>query len=153
MARPGLSESRELWGESKINGDIPIQQKGENFMSLAQALGEGLQVTVIGLIIVFAVLVVIMLFMMAMKWVFYKPDKSAADNKPAEVERPANAQVKETVEDDMDEEELVAVLTAAVAACMNTSTYNLKIKSFRRIENTSPSWNKAGLRDVIDSRF
>ena len=55
--------------------------------------------------------------------------------------------------DDMDEEELVAVLTAAVAACMNTSTYNLKIKSFRRIENTSPSWNKAGLRDVIDSRF
>ena len=53
----------------------------------------------------------------------------------------------------MDEEELVAVLTAAVAACMNTSTYNLKIKSFRRIENTSPSWNKAGLRDVIDSRF
>ena len=153
MARPGLSESRELWGESKINGDIPIQQKGENFMSLAQALGEGLQVTVIGLIIVFAVLVIIMLFMMAMKWVFYKPDKNAADNKPAEVERPANAQVKETAADDMDEEELVAVLTAAVAACMNTSTYNLKIKSFRRIENTSPSWNKAGLRDVIDSRF
>lgn len=122
-------------------------------MSLAQALGEGLQVTVIGLIIVFAVLVIIMLFMMAMKWVFYKPDKNAADNKPAEVERPANAQVKETAADDMDEEELVAVLTAAVAACMNTSTYNLKVKSFRRIENTSPSWNKAGLRDVIDSRF
>lgn len=122
-------------------------------MGLAQALGEGIQVTVMGLIIVFAVLVIIMLFMMAMKWVFYKPAKNAADNKPAEVEQPANAQVKETAADDMDEEELVAVLTAAVAACMNTSTYNLKIKSFRRIENTSPSWNKAGLRDVIDSRF
>ena len=52
-----------------------------------------------------------------------------------------------------NDDELIAVLTAAVAASLNTSTYHLNIKSYRRIENTSPAWNKAGLRDVIDARF
>ena len=36
-------------------------------MSLSEALGEGLMVTAVGLIIVFSVLIILMLVMMAMK--------------------------------------------------------------------------------------
>jgi len=52
-----------------------------------------------------------------------------------------------------DEAELIAILTAAVAASMNTSAYNLKIKSYKRIHNTAPAWNKAGRLDIMGSRF
>lgn len=116
-------------------------------MTLVEALGEGFKVTAVGLVIVFAVLIILMLVMMLMKVVFYKdPSKTAEEvAEPVKTSTPAN--------DNIDETELIAVLTAAIAASLNTSTYNLNIKSYRRIENTSPAWNKAGLRDVIDSRF
>ena len=117
-------------------------------MTLAEALSEGLKVTVVGLCIVFSVLIILMLVMMLMKVVFYKDPSKAVKEVKAEPEMTTAA-----VSEDIDETELIAVLTAAIAASLNTSTYNLNIKSYRRIENTSPAWNKAGLRDVIDSRF
>ena len=120
-------------------------------MSVTQALLEGLKVTVVGLTIVFAVLIILMIVLMLMKVIFAKePKKQAAvqEVKPA----PA-APVQSAAEDDIDDEELIAVLTAAIAASLNTSTYNLQIKSYRRIGNGSPAWNQAGLRDTIDSRF
>lgn len=117
-------------------------------MNLTEALSEGLQVTVIGLVIVFSILVILMLVMMAMKVIFYR------EGKKSEVQAPPVSQnaVREP-EQNIDEAELIAVLTAAVAASLNTSTYNLNIKSYRRIGNSAPGWNQAGLRDVIDARF
>jgi len=49
--------------------------------------------------------------------------------------------------------ELIAVLTAAVAAAMNTSAYNLKIKSFRRVGGVTPAWSSAGRTDIMNSRI
>ena len=48
---------------------------------------------------------------------------------------------------------LIIVLTAAVAASLNTSTYNLRIKSYRRTDNKMPAWNKAGVTETINNRF
>lgn len=121
-------------------------------MTLAEALSEGLKTTVVGVTIVFSVLLILMFVMMLMKVIFYKPEKTAkAPKNNAPVAEPAKAEV--TADASIDETELVAVLTAAIAACLNTSTYNLNIKSYRRINDHSPAWNKAGRRDVIDSRF
>lgn len=116
-------------------------------MSLQEALLEGVQVTVVGLVIVFSVLVLLMLVLMAMKKIFYKePQKTAPVQQAAPIEEIA-------AEPAMDEEELIAVLTAAVAASLNTSTYNLQIKSYRRIGQNSPAWHKAGINETINSRF
>ena len=49
--------------------------------------------------------------------------------------------------------ELIAVLTAAVAATLNTSAYNLKIKSFRRVGDVIPAWGNAGRVDIINARL
>lgn len=123
-------------------------------MTLSEALSEGLMVTAVGLIIVFAVLIILMLTMMAMKKIFYKEEKKDAAEAPAPA--PAPAVQTESVPEPVSAAEdpnLIAVLAAAVAASLNTSTYNLKIRSYRRIGNNAPDWNKAGLKDTIDSRF
>ena len=38
-------------------------------------------------------------------------------------------------------------------ASLNTSTYNLRIKSYRRTDNKMPAWNKAGVTETINNRF
>ena len=49
-------------------------------MSLNEAISEGLLVTGVGLTIVFAVLIILMLALMAMKALFYKdPDKAVKE--------------------------------------------------------------------------
>lgn len=120
-------------------------------MSLSEALSIGVQTTVIGLLIVFSVLIILMLVLYAMKYIFASKTKQAETVQKAEPQKvQASAAV---VSDDADDEELIAVLTAAVAASLNTSTYNLKIKSYRRVGNNAPAWNRAGLNEVIDSHY
>ena len=118
---------------------------GQN-LSLSEALAMGGQTTVIGLAIVFAVLIILMIVLSLFKVIFYKKPKTQAA--PAQA-----APVEEETADDTDEEELIAVLTAAVAASLNTSTYNLRIKSYRRTDNKMPAWNKAGVTETINNRF
>lgn len=126
-------------------------------MTLSEALSEGLLVTAVGIIIVFSVLIILMLTMIAMKKIFYKEEKADVSEAPAPVPAPAPAVQPESVpapvQTTAEDPNLIAVLAAAVAASLNTSTYNLKIRSYRRIGNNAPDWNKAGLRDTIDSRF
>lgn len=120
-------------------------------MSLSEALSIGAQTTVIGLLIVFAVLIILMLVLQAMKYIFApkaKKEESLPKAVPEQVQPAAAA-----AEPESDDEELIAVLTAAVAASLNTSTYNLKIKSYRRVGNNAPAWNRAGVNEVIDSHY
>ena len=122
-------------------------------MSLSQALGQGLMVTGVGLLIVFSVLIILMLVMMLMKKVFYKEPQKA---ETVQIEKKSDASVNNAAPPTLNaaqDPNLIAVLTAAVAVCMNTSTYNLKIKSYRRVDNNAPVWNKAGLNDAINSRY
>ena len=132
-------------------------------MTLNEALSQGLMVSGVGMTIVFSVLVILMLVLMIMKVVFYKEEKKA---KPVKVKAPKKAKKADeelaaviaaamyaSQEPAENSEELIAVLTAAVAASLNTSTYNLKIKSYRRVGNNAPAWNKAGVRETINSRF
>lgn len=124
-------------------------------MTVTESLLEGLKVTAVGLTIVFAVLIILMFILMLMKYIFAGSKKSAESSQTVNVkadETPTQSVSAQTT-DDVNEDELVAVLTAAVAASLNTSTYNLHIKSYRRVNNTAPVWNQAGLRDTIDSRF
>jgi len=118
-------------------------------MTLQEAISEGLRVTGVGLTIVFSVLVILMIVLMLMKKIFYKePGKAKAEVKTETVPVPAPAPQKTT-----NDEELIAVLTAAIAASLNTSTYNLKIKSYRRIGSASPVWNRAGVTESVNGRF
>ena len=52
-----------------------------------------------------------------------------------------------------DDEEIAAVIMAAISACMSGSTYRLKIKSIKRVPNMIPVWNAAGRRENIDHQI
>lgn len=116
-------------------------------LSLAEALSVGLSTTVIGLAIVFAALIILMLVLVAMKYIFANDKKTAETTVPV-IPTPSVVEKTET-----DDEELIAIFAAAIAASLNTSTYNLKIKSYRRIDTNANAWQRAGLRETIDNRF
>lgn len=115
-------------------------------IALSEALGAGGMVTVVGLSIVFSVLVVLMLVLILFKVIFYKDPKKA---QPAEHSVKVQTQTQPTpvTAQTEDDTELIAVLTAAVAASLNTSTYNLRIKSYRRVDTKTNAWNRAGIRE------
>ena len=118
-------------------------------ISLGEALSTGGITTLVGLSIVFGVLVVLMIVLMLFKLIFYRKPKAQAAPAPS----PAPEVTEPVKEEAVDEGELIAVLTAAVAASLNTSTYNRKIKSYRRTDNKMPAWNKAGVTETINNRF
>ncbi len=119
-------------------------------ITMSEALGMGGETVVIGLGIVFAVLAILMIVLYIFGVIFNKKPK--ADPTPQKAEEAPVMQAAEAVQEE-DEDELIAVLTAAVAASLGTSTYNLRIKSYRRVPPKRPAWNRAGINDVIGNRF
>lgn len=120
-------------------------------ITLSDALSVGGMVTGVGISIVFSVLVILMLVLMLFKVIFYKEPKK--DTVKAEVKVEKAPEVSSSTTKTIDDGELIAVLTAAIAASLNTSTYNLRIKSYRRVEDSKPSWRKAGITETINNRF
>lgn len=118
-------------------------------LSLGEALETGGMVTALGLTIVFSVLIILMIVLMLFKVIFYREPKKAEDNA---AETAVETEVQ-PISSEPNNDELIAVLTAAVAASLNTSTYNLRIKSYRRVENKKSAWNRAGINETINNRF
>lgn len=122
-------------------------------MTLNEAITEGLLVTFTGLIIVFSVLAILMLVLMVMKSIFCKTEKKEEPvkevSKPvADIEPAQNFVVEEK-----DDLELVAVISAAIAMTLNVSSNSFVVKSYRRIKNNSPAWNRAGVTEMINTRY
>ena len=90
---------------------------------------EGLTALISGMTTVFAVLILISGIISLFKYI-----------KKGEVKHPAHAEAKinavvEKAEEKKDDRELVAVITAAIAATLNTHQDNLIVKSFRRVNH------------------
>lgn len=107
--------------------------------------------TVTGILVVFLILGILIFFFWLMGTIFKAVDKSKADKKAlaeaAKVEAPAPAPViEDTVEVD-DDEELVAVISAAIAAYEGDGGFT--ITSIRRRDagkkNARSAWSLAGL--------
>ena len=115
---------------------------------LLEKLSQGIPIALIGYVMVFVVLAILWGVIELMRIVLSPKKTKTVEKKAVEVQTPAPAQT--VVEDDVDEGELVAVLTAAVAASLNTSTYNLRIKSFKRIDTNNNAWSNASRNDAIN---
>lgn len=122
-------------------------------MNLSEVLSTGTQTTITGLAIVFSVLIIIMFVLKLFEVIFSEKKSTPSENVTAVKQEKEVQAVPVSTQSSMTEEQLIAVLTAAVAASLNTSTYNLQIKSYRRVGNSRPSWNKAGVTDTINNRF
>ncbi len=103
-------------------------------------MGEGLKMSVLGVLIVFLVLTIIWIVLEGMRKGFEKTSKEKKEKSPAAVPATASPQKAEEVVAPApvtNDCELIAVIAAAVAASMGTSPYNIRIKSYKRITNVS----------------
>ena len=52
-----------------------------------------------------------------------------------------------------DEEEIIAVITAAIAASLNRSTHDIVVRSVKRVPYNTPAWNRIGRNQQIAGRL
>lgn len=122
-------------------------------MSLLDKLGQGVPIAIIGYVMVFVVLAILWGFIEIMH-VILTP-KESKNKKKEDAKISQNSLVENKIEnvvetEQVDESELIAVLTAAVASSLNTSTYNLRIKSFKRIDTKNNVWANASRNDAVN---
>ena len=106
-----------------------------NPMGFGERVLMGLQVTLFGMAVVFAVLILLWGILEIFRVLFYElPKKKAESAKPAEPETPAPAPVEEPVEtaEETDDAEIVAAIMAAISVVMDKPQTSFRVVSFRR---------------------
>lgn len=125
-------------------------------MSILDKLGFAFLVMLIGMLIVFFGLVILICLIKLMSIVVgaltgKKKEKAAPAPAPVVVPEPvAEAAAEET---GLESDELIAVITAALAAFNKDGNKTLVVRSVRRAAAKTPAWAKAGRADQLASRF
>lgn len=125
-------------------------------LSVGEKLGASLQVTVLGVIIVLLGLLLLYFAINLMEKFLYQPKKTpTTEVKPAKATPSVPVESKEEQQsaDQQENEELVAVITAAIAASMETSTHNIVVRNIVRTSDTTPAWSRAGRVEQINQMY
>ena len=123
-------------------------------MSMSDKLLATGYVILLGMGITFVALVLIWMITVIMSKTIQKLEKK--DEPVSMITR--DVEIKNTstpmsvASDDMDEE-LVAVITAAIAATLNTSMHQIRVSNIKRIGDQTPTWGKMGRSDVMNARM
>lgn len=73
--------------------------------------------------------------------------------KPSPIEEVKKTEEAVQVVEENEDEELIAVIAAAVAASLNTSIHNIVVKNIVSVSDRSPSWAKTGRIEQMNTRF
>lgn len=111
---------------------------------------QDLNVFIVGFVLVLAALVLLSTIVALLPKLLAlgkKKEKTDSVVVKAEIKLPEQVEVKQE-----DDEELIAVLTAAIMSYYGNETKcNLKVTSFKRIDNAPNAWRNAGKRDHLDA--
>jgi len=109
------------------------------------------QVTGLGLLVVFACLIIIIGVIVLLSFILKERKKKPVEPAPTPAVQPAMAPAQSV---EAGDEELIAVLTAAVAAAIGegATAGGLVVRSYRRI-NHIPAWERAGKNEQIFNKF
>ncbi|NLX71315.1 MAG: OadG family protein [Clostridiales bacterium] len=118
-----------------------------------------LKVTVLGMGIVFVALIGLVLLINALHKVTSRAEKKDESGVKDEnitseqnIELAGGAVQQSSME--VEPEELVAVITAAVAASLrHYSTHDIVVRSIRRVPAITPVWNRTSRQEQISSRL
>ena len=125
-------------------------------MSILDKLGFAFLVMLIGLLIVFFGLVILICLIKLMSIIVgaltgKKKEQAAPAPAPVIVPEPVAEAAAE--EAGLESDELIAVITAALAAFNKDGNKTLVVRSVRRAAAKTPAWAKAGRADQLASRF
>lgn len=119
---------------------------------MSHELIYGLQVTVIGMGIVFLILYIISLMLDIMRPLFYRPAKKQ-EPAPAQAAKQPKAAPKTTPGQEKQEHTITAaIIAAAISAASGIPKSKLKIKSIRREAEGIPAWSMAARMSTPASR-
>ena len=116
-----------------------------------EKLTLGLSTTAIGLLVVFFGLAVLILLIILMGKI-----NEASNKKTEKKELPAKEQIpvqpEETVQEEADDSELIAVISAAVAAVWDEKQGGFVVRRVKRIHNAA-AWEKSGREQQLYGRM
>lgn len=121
-------------------------------MSITDKVFGSIIVAILGMMITFAVLCILWGLIAIMTKMMYKEPK-----KPTEVkEKPSQPESVTPIasEDDTDKEDeaLIAVISAAIAASINRPVQSIVVKNIRRTGDRAPAWASVAKHEQLDSR-
>jgi len=120
-----------------------------------------LNVTFVGLLVVFIVLILLSLIISLFSKIFNVRKTDGKDKTHADGNGVSVPEAKQDVEsvstvhaEPYDDSELIAVLTAAVVAAMGGSAESsIRVKSYRRIPQVSPVWNTISRKEQLAAKL
>lgn len=124
-------------------------------LTFGEKISASLFVTLLGMTITFAALIVLW----GLTAMYSKMVQNAEAKKKAgavvEVKQPVAAPTPAPVaaEPQEDEEELIAVISAAIAAQMGTSMHNIVVRNIVRVADNTPAWGQSGRMEQMNSRM
>lgn len=116
-------------------------------LSFAQKMTASLVVTMLGMGITFIALIVLQIIISLLAKFTANPEETPA---PAAIA--ATSPLQKTVSN-ADEDELVAVITAAIAMYPQHPQQTLIVRNIRKIEMNMAAWNRTGILDQMNSRI
>lgn len=125
-------------------------------MDFMDILGSGSKVMILGLAAVFLALTIIVLVINILNKAVSKEAATEKKDKDINVEDNKLDEKQSTVtivNEVTDDSELIAVITAAVAASLNRSTHNIIVRRVERIRGNRSQWNKAGRYEHLSSKL
>lgn len=123
-------------------------------MTTGEKINASIQTTILGMGITFAALIIIWGLCILLKNVV-----KSIENKPvekAQVVKKTQSTKKEAVVEEVsvsDDEEIVAVISAAIAASMNTTVDKFVVRNIVRVNDDTPTWGKVARIDQVNSRL
>lgn len=133
----------------RMKVSIDTMTMGEKFLA-------SIQVTLLGIGIVFVALAILYFSIVIMEKLINKPQyaKETIDSKPDAIEtvvlnheKSVQIEEKETIYNT----ELVAVITAAIASSFNIPAQDIVIRNIKRVQDPTPTWAKAGRMEQINN--
>lgn len=138
-----IAELMKLFGNPET---IKSLSAGDRMMGVGVTVVLGMGITVLALIFI-QFLIGFMTSILAEK------PKPAEESVPAPAATKTEAAPVQEEAPAANDEELVAVIAAAIAAQMGTSSDNIVIKNVRRVIDATPTWGRAGISDQMATRF
>lgn len=134
---------------------------GDNTMSVLERLGLGGSVSVLGMVVVFiGLLLLIVITQLYPKiagaliaWSAAGKEKRAAKKAARAAAAKEAAVSAQTAAAAAGHDELIAVISAAVAASLGVSANGVVIKSIKRTGTNAPAWGVRGRIEQVYNRF
>jgi len=119
-------------------------------LSMGDKVTASLITTALGMGITFSALIILLFIMIWMNKILNRTPAVVPVPQPASA--PAKTP-KVEAETQVDDNEIVAAITTAIAMSLGTSASNIVIRNIEKVEERSPQWNRAGIIEQMNSRL